>query len=147
MAQVKFCPSCGTQMGQIGKYCSECGSNVEKVFNPEKIDTQPAKPISKIKSTSTANWVGFGIGMIVGLTALQSALEMPAQAEYVTFDFTFDHIMNGGWYIWYSGSEALAARYLSGGGMEASTLKMILWFVTGFGLSMTGPAIKSWLKN
>ena len=141
-----FCSKCGTGRSDEQLFCSNCGlkfqvdsfsaNTTEKPLQPEFGNTKRIYP-----------WITLGIAAIIGIPALQSAIGMPSQAEYVTFDLTFDHLINGGWYIWYSGDSAIMAKFTKPGGMEASTLRLILWFISGFSLSLAAPAIKNWLRK
>jgi hypothetical protein len=100
-----------------------------------------------VASKSIYPWISLGVAAIIGIPALQSAIGMPTQAEYVTFDFTFDKVINGGWFIWYSGDSAIMAKFTKSGGMEASTLRIILWFISGFSLSLAIPALRNAFQN
>ena len=106
----------------------------------------PVRPELEI-SKPIYPWISLGIAAVIGIPALQSAIGMPTQAEYVTFDFTFDHVINGGWYIWYSGDSAIMAKFTKSGGMEASTLRLSLWFISGFSLSLAFPALRNVLRG
>jgi hypothetical protein len=127
-------------------FCSNCGIKFQDESNstmPNELPLQPEMEISK----PIYPWISLGIAAVIGIPALQSAIGMPSQAEYVTFDFTFDHVINGGWYIWYSGDSAIMAKFTKSGGMEASTLRLILWFISGFSLSLAFPALRNLLQG
>jgi hypothetical protein len=145
-----FCTECGSQFEIDSKFCAKCGKKLVPV------ETSSESPLTSQHVTSDAlsipeptetknnpwNWIVAGIAGVVGATALQSALSMSSQAEYVTFDFSFETVMNGGWYTWYSGLPAMAMK-LQGSGMDAGYLRMILWAITGFSLSLIWPLVKA----
>lgn len=121
---------CGASVVTSANYCSTCGSpQSNSEIQPPTEDSQSKR------STNIGNWIMVGLFGAIGLVALESALTMPTQAEYVTFAITFDNLMYGGWYTWYSGLSALAME-IQGGGMKASTLRLILWATTGFSFSL-----------
>ena len=159
-----FCTECGSQSQEDSKFCARCGTRLANVNNssespltsrditdsslssvePEELKNDRWNLESVVESVGT--WFGAGIVGVIGVTALQSALSMPSQAEYVTFSITFDNLMNGGWYIWYSGLPAMAMK-LQGSGMDASTLQLILWAITGFSFSLIWPLVKTSLNK
>lgn len=144
MSEINFCPKCGQKRVNEGDYCVHCGSRMKSDSEPQTLLTvHPENP----ESSRQLSWIGFGLGVIIGIPAIQSAFGMPSQAEYVTFDFTFNHFLNGGWYTWYSGDSAIMAKFVKGGGMSASNLRLILWFVSGLSLSLAAPALKLWLHR
>jgi hypothetical protein len=141
-----FCSQCGIARTDEQLFCSNCG----RKFQDESVSTiskeSPLQP-EIVVSKSVYPWISLGVAAIIGIPALQSAIGMPTQAEYVTFDFTFDHVINGGWYIWYSGDSAIMAKFTKSGGMEASTLRLILWFISGFSVSLAFPGLKKLLQS
>ena len=141
-----FCSQCGMARTDEQLFCSNCGRKFQDESNSTKSNESPLQPEVEI-SKSIYPWISLGIAAVIGIPALQSAIGMPSQAEYVTFDFTVDHVINGGWYIWYSGDSAIMAKFTKSGGMEASTLRLILWFISGFSLSLVAPAVKNWLRK
>ncbi len=144
-----FCTECGSQFEQNSKFCAKCGKRLAAIEAPSDSPLASQQVISapllygqsEETKNNPWNWLVAGIAGVVGATALQSALSMPSQAEYVTLSLTFDNLMNGGWYIWYSGLPAMAMK-LQGSGMDASVLKMILWAITGFSLALIWPLVK-----
>lgn len=121
----KFCGSCGTKLGAPAKVESQNIQTTEATVNNESLETYP-------KSAAFASWAAVAGSAVIGLTALTSALDMPSEASYVTFDLTFENLMNGGWYLWYSGLAAEAIKIYGPFGMDAGVLKFILWGIAGF---------------
>ena len=141
-----FCSQCGSARAGEQIYCPNCGRKFQDGSIPTLSKESLLQPELEI-SKPIYPWISLGIAAVIGIPSLQSAIGMPSQAEYVTFDFTFDHVINGGWYIWYSGDSAIMAKFTKSGGMEASTLRLILWFISGFSLSLAAPAVKNWLRK
>jgi hypothetical protein len=145
-----FCTECGSQFEQDSKFCAKCGKKLNAVEtsseSPLASQETKSEPLPLLQpgeaKNNPWNWLIAGIAGVIGVTALQSALSMPSQAEYVTFNLTFDNLMNGGWYTWYSGLPAMAMK-LQGSGMDAGYLRMILWAITGFSLSLIWPLVKA----
>ncbi len=141
-----FCSQCGTARTDEQIFCSNCGRKFHGETTSTSSKESPFHP-EIVASKSVYPWISLGVAAIIGFPALQSAIGMPTQAEYVTFDFTLDNMINGGWYIWYSGDSAIMAKFTKSGGMEASTLRLILWFISGFSLSLAFPALRNLLQN
>lgn len=141
-----FCSECGSVRTDEQIFCSNCGRKFHDESTSTSSKESPLQP-EVVASKSIYPWISLGVAAIIGIPALQSAIGMPTQAEYVTFDFTFDKVINGGWYIWYSGDSAIMAKFTKSGGMEASTLRLILWFISGFSLSLAIPALRNVLQN
>ena len=137
-----FCAQCGAAAITDQNYCSNCGKKFPDLSDSALKGEFPVQR-KVVNSKSVYPWVCLGIAAIIGVPAMQSAFGMPTQAEYVTFDFTFDHLLNGGWYVWYSGDSAILAKFTQSGGMEASTLRLILWFVSGFSISLAFPGLRA----
>ena len=141
---MNYCPECGKQVLKDAVFCVSCGqklisdASAQSFSSPEEISSP---------SGISYSWIGVAIAVIIGIPAMQSAIGMPSQAEYVTFDFTLDHLLNGGWYVWYSGDSAIMAKFVTGGGMDASNLRLILWFISGFAFAFAAPQIKAWFRR
>ena len=96
-------------------------------------------------------WLRLTALLGLGYPALTGAIGMPNYAEYVTFDFTVDTIINGGWLIYYWGLEAQAARYLDTVGLDAGVTRLILWAIVGATVSLSFPdfakAIRRFIRS
>ena len=147
MSEINFCSKCGTEVKSAGNFCVACGSQLGVESTSALKDPQVNSTSNVSNSISVTAWIGVAFAFIIGIPSFQSAVGMPSQAEYVTFNFTFNNLINGGWYTWYSGSSALVARLADASGMEASTLRLILWFITGFSFSLAAPALKLWIRR
>jgi hypothetical protein len=144
-----FCTECGSRVESDSKFCAKCGKKVSAFeTSSDSLSNSQDVPISfsNVQSEETKSnpwsWLVAGVAAVVGLTALQSALSMSSQAEYVTFTLTFETLINGGWYTWYSGLPAMAMK-LQGSGMDAGVLRIILWAITGFCFALIWPLIKA----
>lgn len=148
-----FCTECGSKFEESSKFCAKCGNQLRKLEShlnlPETSNINISTEANVTTNNSKSNfgvWLVVGFVGVVGITALQSVISMPSQAEYVTFSLTFDHLLNGGWYIWYSGLPAMAMK-LQGSGMDANYLRMILWAICGFSISLIWPILKTTYKK
>lgn len=144
-----FCTECGSQVENDSKFCAKCGKRVAAIETSSEAPPtshDASNSLFNLQSEATKNnpwsWLIAGLAAIVGLTALQSALSMSSQAEYVTFNLTFETLINGGWYTWYSGLPAMAMK-LQGSGMDAGILRIILWAITGFCFALIWPLVKA----
>ncbi len=150
-----FCINCGTALVASSKYCGNCGHLVggeienQIPVSSEKLTIEPTK-----KENQFFTWACLTFGFVVGITALISVFELPAEATYITFNLTLDKILNGGWYTWYSGTLAFSMKTMieSGvgpekSGMDASTFRTIHWLVIGLCVGLSWPAFKSGLRN
>ena len=141
---MNFCPECGKQILKDAVFCVSCGHNLVSEAPTEEISSSSQSSVDKGLEYT---WIGVGVAVIIGIPAMQSAIGMPSQAEYVTFDFTLNHLLYGGWYVWYSGDSAIMAKYVTGGGMDASNLRLILWFISGFAIAFAIPQVKAWFRR
>ncbi|MFM1985254.1 MAG: zinc-ribbon domain [Actinomycetota bacterium] len=141
---MNYCSDCGKPIVKDAFFCANCG---KKLISDDSTQNHESPEQKNSSNVATYSWVGVGIALIIGIPAIQSAIGMPSQAEYVTFDFSINHLLNGGWYTWYSGDSAITAKFLSGGGMDASNFRLILWVVSGFAFSFAAPQIKAWFRR
>jgi len=150
-----FCTNCGTGLVASSRYCGKCGHLVGSEIGvqiPILREKQIIKPTKKEDVFFSLAFLAFAL--VIGVTALISLIELPAEATYVTFNLTLDKIINGGWYTWYSGALAFSTKTMieSGygpekSGMDASTFRTIHWLVIGLSVGLSWPAFKSGLRN
>ena len=178
--KMPFCGSCGEVFLEKQKFCVSCGESAKFNKNPkpqeshnlselshEDLDVLFDKVAEEIvnrdeveqfdrKGQTNEKWtVGawFRLTALLGLgyPALTGAVAMPNYAEYVTFDFTADTLINGGWLIYYWGLEAQAARYLDMPGLDAGITRLILWAIVGAAVSLSFPdfakAIRRFIRS
>jgi hypothetical protein len=178
--KMPFCGSCGEVFLEKQKFCVSCGESAKFNKNPkpqeshnlselshEDLDVLLDKVAEEIvnrdeveqfdrKEQTNEKWtVGawFRLTALLGLgyPALTGAVAMPNYAEYVTFDFTADTLINGGWLIYYWGLEAQAARYLDMPGLDAGITRLILWAIVGAAVSLSFPdfakAIRRFIRS
>ena len=163
-----FCGSCGEALLEKQKFCVSCGESAKFNKNPkpkethnlnelsnENLDDLLEKVAEEIVNRDVAEqfdkkeqndetwtmgaWLRLTALLGLGYPALTGAIGMPNYAEYVTFDFTVDTIINGGWLIYYWGLEAQAARYLDTVGLDAGVTRLILWAIVGATVSLSFP--------
>ena len=173
-----FCASCGEAVLEKQKFCVSCGksTNLSKNSKPKEsqnqidssgdelegfVDEEYQKALEieyekdllsqKDEKWTVGAWLRLTALLGLGYPALTGAIEMPNYAEYVTFDFTVDTIINGGWLIYYWGLEAQAARYLDTFGLDAGVTRLILWAIVGATVSLSFPdfakAIRRFIKS
>lgn len=137
-----FCVKCGSETLANQAFCSSCGNQIKVEVKTEQTDSspqetnQPAVVQSTGSSWTTGAWLRLIVLLGLGYPALTGATGMPSYAEYVTFDFNSDTLVNGGWLIYYWGAEAIVARSL-GSGMDAGTVRIILWAIVGFCVALS----------
>jgi hypothetical protein len=175
-----FCGSCGEALLEKQKFCVSCGESAKFNKNPKPQETHNLTELSnenlddlldkvaeeivnrdvaeqfdkkeqKDETWTMGAWLRLTALLGLGYPALTGAFGMPNYAEYVTFDFTVDTIINGGWLIYYWGLEAQAARYLGTTGLDAGITRLILWAIVGATVSLSFPdfakAIRRFIKS
>ena len=155
MTKNSFCINCGTGLEASSKFCGKCGHSVGGAIEIQPTDLSTNLTIDSTKTENDVlGWVGLALGLVIGVPAFLSVIDLPAEATYVTFNLTLDNILKGGWYTWYSGALAFSMKTMidSGfgsnkSGMDASTFRTILWIVTGLCVGMAWPAIKNGLRK
>lgn len=137
-----FCVKCGSETFANQAFCSSCGNQIKAEIKTEQApvanheESQPAIVESGGSSWSFGAWLRLMVLLGLGYPALTGATGMPNYAEYVTFDFNANTITNGGWLIYYWGAEAVVARTF-GSGMDAGTVRVILWAIVGFCVALS----------
>ena len=104
MANSHFCAKCGNQL---------TGSEVSK---PKIVYVQRGNPdyLLRLKKLSAQFWFSVGAVLLILGDAIQSLhLALSVPCDYVTFQWSYGTIMNGGWVTCYS---ALEGDILSGYG-------------------------------
>lgn len=137
-----FCVKCGSETLVDQAFCSSCGNQIKAeakdqqspVTNLEGDHSSVAQ--SGVSFWSGGAWLRLIVLLGLGYPALTGAIGMPNYAEYVTFDFNANTISNGGWLIYYWGAEAVVARTF-GSGMDAETVRIILWAIVGFCVALS----------
>ena len=137
-----FCVKCGSETLANQAFCSSCGNQIKAEVKTEQVESLPQETgqatvvESGGNSWSVGAWLRLMVLLGLGYPALTGATGMPSYAEYVTFEFNANTLVNGGWLIYYWGAEAVVARTL-GSGMDAGTVRMILWAIVGFCVALS----------
>lgn len=137
-----FCVKCGTETQANQAFCSSCGNQIKAEVKTEPVDAAPQQASDQVVVENTGSswgvgaWLRLMVLLGIGYPALTGATGMPNYAEYVTFDFNANTIVNGGWLIYYWGAEAIVARNF-GSGMDAGTVRVILWAIVGFCVALS----------
>ncbi len=137
-----YCVKCGNETLITQVFCSSCGNQIKSETKTEQSEALPQEPIQPAvvesvgSSWTVGAWLRLMVLLGVGYPALTGATGMPNYAEYVTFDFNPDTLINGGWLIYYWGAEALAAQSL-GTGFDAGAVRVVLWAIVGFCVALS----------
>ena len=137
-----FCVKCGSETLVNQAFCSSCGNQIKSEVKAEEapvINQEVSQPVvveSGGSTWSVGAWLRLMVLLGLGYPALTGAIGMPGYAEYVTFEFNANTITNCGWLIYYWGAEAVVARTF-GSGMDAGTVRMILWAIVGFCVALS----------
>lgn len=175
-----FCGSCGEALLEKQKFCVSCGESAKFNKNPKPQETHNLNELSnenlddlldkvaeeivnrdvaeqldkkeqKDETWTMGAWLRLTALLGLGYPALTGAFGMPNYAEFVTFDFTVDTIINGGWLIYYWGLEAQTARFFGTTGLDAGIMRLILWAIVGATVSLSFPdfakAIRRFIKS
>ena len=142
-----FCGNCGEAVLEKEKFCKSCGQRTNLSISPTPEESQRVPEIEYEKNLlgqddgkwTASAWLRLTALLGLGYPALTGAIGIPNNADYVTFDFTVDTLLNGGWLTYYSGLEALAARYLDTPGLNAGVTRIILWAIVGATVSLSFP--------
>ena len=144
---MSFCGNCGEAVLEKEKFCKSCGQRTNLSISPTPEESQRVPEIEYEKNLlgqddgkwTASAWLRLTALLGLGYPALTGAIGIPNNADYVTFDFTVDTLLNGGWLTYYSGLEALAARYLDTPGLDAGVTRIILWAIVGATVSLSFP--------
>ena len=114
------------------------------------MDERPARhaPPGRLAPRSRA-WSGpvGTIGALLGWTALQTVLSLPANSRYVTFTLTPDRLWNGGWATSHTGGDSGAYVVVPPNAIDAGLFRVALWAAVVLGAAMLVPSVLVWFRR